>query len=188
VALAPDYYHRTAPGIELGYDEEGTRRGMPLAGQLKADEVIADADAAIAFLGQRADVRADRLGAIGFCVGGHVAYLVASTGRLQATAAFYGGGIATRGLGEAAPTVARTAGIKGKLLLFYGGDDAHIPASQVETIRKAIYDAGVRGEIFTYPNAGHGFFCDARAAYHKMSADDAWKKVKKAFLDELHGA
>lgn len=187
VALAPDYFHRTAPGLDIGYDEEGRERGMPLVGKLKADEVLDDARAAIACLRRRSDVRADRIGAIGFCIGGHVAYLVAATGALAATASFYGAGIATRGLGEPAPTVTHTSSIKGKIALFFGEKDSAIPGAQVDTIRRALYDAGTRNEIFTYPDAGHGFFCDARAAYHKMAHDDAWRRVKKLFLDELHG-
>jgi carboxymethylenebutenolidase len=187
VALAPDYFHRTAPGIELRYDE-GMARGMPLIGQLRADEVIADARAALEFLRARPDVRADRIGAIGFCIGGHVAYLVASTGELQATASFYGGGIATMGLGEQAPTVARTAGIGGKIVCFFGAKDGSISAGQIEQIKAAFYEHGTRNEVFVYPDADHGFFCDARGSFHRMSHDDAWRKVKKLFLDELHGS
>ncbi|MSP59123.1 MAG: dienelactone hydrolase family protein [Myxococcales bacterium] len=187
VALAPDYFHRTAPGIELGYDEEGMQKGMTLIPQLQAAEVIADANAAIAAFGHRDDVRADRIGAIGFCIGGHVAYLVASTGCLRATASFYGGGIATGGLGEKAATVDRSEGIKGKILLFFGGDDHFIDERQVDTIRQTLYKHSTRNEIFTYPNAGHGFFCDARGSYNKLAHDDAWRRVKKLFLDELHG-
>ncbi|MBI3270444.1 MAG: dienelactone hydrolase family protein [Planctomycetes bacterium] len=185
VALAPDYFHRTAPGLESGYDQAGFAKGMPLIGQLRADEVLADARAAIDCLRGRADVRGDRLGGIGFCIGGHVAYLVATAGLLQATASFYGGGIAALGLGETAPTVARTPGTRGRIRLFFGGQDAYIPHAQVETIRKALADAGVRHEIFTYADANHGFFCDARASYHKPSHDDAWGKVKELFRDEL---
>ena len=48
VALAPDYFHRTAPGIQLGYDEEGFDKGMKLLHQLQADQMIADAKDAIA--------------------------------------------------------------------------------------------------------------------------------------------
>ena len=187
VALAPDYFHRTAPGIELKYDQEGMSRGMPLIGQLRADEVIADARAALAFLRARPDVSGDRIGAIGFCVGGHVAYLVATTGEVQATASFYGGGVATQGLGEAAPTLARTAGIGGKITCFFGGQDGYITPAQVEQIKDAFYQHGIRNEVFVYPDAGHGFFCDARTDFHRMSHDDAWRKVKKLFLDELHG-
>jgi carboxymethylenebutenolidase len=188
VAFAPDYFHRTAPGIELGYDQEGMKTGMALIPQLKADELLADFAAALAWLRGRDDVRGDRIGAIGFCIGGHITYLAASTGETQAAASFYGAAIATYGLGAPSPTVSRTDGIRGKIMCFFGAEDGSIPQEQVETVKKALYDAGVRNEVFVYPNAGHGFFCDARAAFYQMAHDDAWKKVKKLFLDELHGA
>jgi carboxymethylenebutenolidase len=94
------------------------------------------------------------------------------------------------GLGEPAPTVTRSPGIKGKIVCFFGAEDGMIPATDVETIRKSLYDAGVRHEIFSYPSAGHAFFCEvpARGSFRQMAHDDAWKKVKKLFLDELHAA
>jgi carboxymethylenebutenolidase len=186
VAMAPDYFHRTAPGLELGYDGAGMERGMALAKQCKQAEALADAAAAVAYLHGRPDVRPDATGAIGFCIGGHLTYLHATTGTLQAAASFYGGGIAVFGFGVPEPTVTRTEGIKGKIMCFFGEKDASITEQQVETIKQALYQHGIRNEVFTYPNAGHGFFCDARSAYNQGSADDAWKKVKKLFLDELH--
>jgi|SRR5579871_5214847 len=188
VALAIDYYHRTAPGLDTGYDAESRKKGFELIGKLRADELIADANAAIAYLQSRDDVNGDRIGAIGFCIGGHIAYLIASTGALRATASFYGGGIATFGFGEEKPTVTRTDGIKGKILCFFGADDEMIPQSQVETIKKAMYDAGVRNEVFVYPNCGHAFFRDGQPPFYQMAADDAWKRTKKLFLDELHNS
>ncbi len=91
------------------------------------------------------------------------------------------------GLGEERPTVARSEGIRGKIMCFFGAEDQSIPPSDVEKIKKALYDGGVRSEVFVYPNAGHAFFRDGSPAFYQMAADDAWKKVKKLFLDELHG-
>ena len=186
VVLAPDYYHRTDPGMELAYDSAARQRGMAAAKQLTAGQILADANAAIAWLHRRDDVRADRTGAIGFCVGGHIAYLLASTGVLQATASFYGGGIASYGIGTDQLTVDRSEGIKGKILCFFGEKDASIPEAEVERIKQALYKHGIRNEVFVYPNAGHGFFRDGNESYNAGSADDAWRKVKKLFLDELH--
>jgi carboxymethylenebutenolidase len=101
LALAPDYFHRTGPGVEYGYDEKGMTGGMKLLGALRADEMIADAKAAIAWLRQRPDVRGDRIGAMGFCIGGHMTYLTACETDVRAAASFYGGGIAApKGLAE----------------------------------------------------------------------------------------
>jgi carboxymethylenebutenolidase len=186
VALAPDTFHRTGPGVELGYDDDGFAKGFALLNQLRSDEVIADARAAIGFLEGRADVRGDRIGCMGFCIGGHLAYLTACETGVKATASFYGGGIAApEGLGGGASTLSRTAKIGGKILCLFGGKDEYIPADQVEAIRGELAKSGVRHDTVVYPDAQHGFFCDQRDSYHEASARDAWARVKALFAEEL---
>jgi len=188
VALAPDYFHRTGAGIELGYDEAGMAEGMKHLGQLKADQMISDARAAIAFLKARKDVGGKGIGAMGFCIGGHMTYLTACTTDIKAAASYYGGGIAApAGPGGGAPTVSRTAGIKGRIHCYFGGKDAMIPQDQVAAIRKALAEAGVRNEVIVYDEADHGFNCDQRATWHERSAKDAWKRTVALFEEELRG-
>lgn len=186
VALAPDYFHRTAPGAEYGYDEDGFAKGMKLLNQLKADEMISDAKAALAFLRGRKDVRGDRIGAMGFCIGGHMTYLTACETDIQAAAAFYGGGIAApQGLGGGPSTVSRTPKLQGRMLALFGGRDSLIPQQQVETIRQALAKQGGRHEVVVYPEADHGFFCDQRGTHHEPSAQDAWRRLKAFFAETL---
>ena len=186
VALAPDFFHRTGPGVEYGYDQTGMTEGIKLLGTLKADEVVADARAALAFLKRQNFVKGDKLGAMGFCIGGHVTYLTASETEVKAAASFYGGGIAgEKGLGGQASTIGRTNKITGRILCLFGGKDAHIPLSQVDAVRAALEKNKIRHEVVVYPNADHGFFCDQRASYDKAAAEDAWSKVKKLFAEEL---
>lgn len=188
VAIAPDYFHRTGPGVELGYDDAGMAAGMKLLGGLSADEMIADARATLAYLRGRDDVKGDAIGAMGFCIGGHMTYLTACTTDVQAAAAFYGGGIAApKGPGGAESTVSRTPGIQGRILCLFGGQDAMIPQDQVDRVRQAIADAGVRGEVVVYDDADHGFFCDQRATWNEQAAADAWERVKRLFAEELGG-
>ena len=188
VALAPDYFHRTGPGVELGYDDAGMAEGMKLLGALRADEMIADARATIAFLRTRGEVRGDKIGATGFCIGGHMTYLTACETDVAAAASYYGGGIAgPQGPGGGASTVSRTGGIRGRIECYFGGQDAMIPQSQVEAIEKALGEAGVRHEVKVYPEADHGFHCDQRATYHEASAKDAWERTKRLFAAELQG-
>ena len=188
VAIAPDYFHRSGPGVELGYDDAGMAEGMKLLGSLRADEMIADAESTIAHLRDRSDVQGDRIGAMGFCIGGHMTYLTACTTDIQVSAPFYGGGIAApQGPGGAASTVSRTSGIKGAMMCFFGGQDAMIPPDQVDAIRAAISDAGVRGEVVVYDDADHGFHCDQRDSYNPTAAKDAWRRVTELFTAELKG-
>ncbi|HEY8122000.1 MAG TPA: dienelactone hydrolase family protein [Myxococcota bacterium] len=184
VALAPDFFHRTHPGIELGYDEAGMGTGMKGLMALDADQMIADARAAAAFLREQPNMTG-KLGAMGFCIGGHMTYLSACEVDVAAAASFYGGGIAApKGPGGKASTLGRTPKINGKLLCLMGGKDALIPAAQVDAMRSALKDAGTRHEVIVY-DADHGFFCNERGTYHKPSADDAWTRVKALFASEL---
>jgi carboxymethylenebutenolidase len=186
LALAPDYFHRTGPGIELGYDDAGMAEGMKHLGQLQADSMIADARAALAFLRARPDVRGAKIGAMGFCIGGHMTYLTACETDVAAAAAFYGGGIAApQGPGGGPSTVSRTSGIQGRILCFFGGQDSMIPQDQVRTIEQALKDSGVRHEVVVYPDADHGFFCDQRASFDERAAADAWERTKALFGEEL---
>ena len=185
VALAPDYFHRTGPGIELGYDDAGMAKGMALLGQLVADEMVADARAAIAFLRARADTT-DKVGCMGFCIGGHMTYLTAAETDVAAAASFYGGGIAgDEGPGGGSPTIGRTGKIAGRILCLFGDRDAFIPSEQVGDIRTALEKAGTRHEIVVYPGCEHGFFCDQRESYDATAAADAWARVKALFASEL---
>jgi len=184
VALAPDFFHRTHPGIELGYDEAGMATGMKGLMALDADTMIADAQAAVAFLRKQPGVTG-KIGALGFCIGGHMTYLTACETDVAAAASFYGGGIAApRGPGGKASTLSRTPKMKGKILCLMGAKDSLIPMAQVDAMRAALKSSGARHELIVY-DADHGFFCNERASYHKPSADDAWQRVKALFATEL---
>jgi carboxymethylenebutenolidase len=188
LALAPDYFHRSGPGAEYGYDDAGFAAGMKLLGSLRSDQMVDDAKAAIAWLRGRPDVRGDRIGCMGFCIGGHMTYLTACETDVRAAASFYGGGIAApQGPGGQPSTVGRTGKISGKLLALFGGKDAFIPMDQVEAIRDALAKARTRHEVVVYPDADHGFFCDQRPSYQAAAAQDAWEKVKVLFREELSG-
>lgn len=185
VALAPDFFHRTGPGVEYGYDDTGFAEGMKLLGALDADEMVADARAAVAYLRGRSDTT-DKIGAMGFCIGGHMTYLTACETDVAAAASFYGGGIAApQGMGGKPSTIGRTPRIRGRILCLFGEKDGFIPPDQVEQIRTALAQAGTDHEVVVYPGADHGFFCDQRGTYQQAAADDAWRRVKELFREKL---
>ena len=186
VALAPDYFHRTGPGIELNYDEAGMAEGMGHLGQLQADQMISDAKTARDFLQARGDVNGTGIGAIGFCIGGHMTYLAACEIGLKAAAAYYGGGIAAdQGPGGGPSTVSRTAKIKGQIHCYFGGQDSMIPQDQVEVIRDALEGAHTSHSIHVYGDADHGFNCDQRESFNEAAATDAWSHSMNLFNTEL---
>jgi carboxymethylenebutenolidase len=80
------------------------------------------------------NVKSDRIGAIGFCFGGHVTYMAATLTDIKATASFYGGGITISSYGEDTPTLKRTSQIKGTIYTFFGTRDSLVPQEESEQI------------------------------------------------------
>jgi carboxymethylenebutenolidase len=186
IAIAPDFFHRTGPGIQLDYDEAGFAEGFKHLGALQADQMIADARDVVAYLRGRDDVQGDKIGVTGFCIGGHMTYLTACETDVAAAASYYGGGIAApEGPGGAEPTLGRTSKIRGRINCYFGGKDTLIPADQVEAVKQALAGAGVDHEVHVYAEADHGFNCDQRGTYDEASAADAWEKTKALFASTL---
>ncbi|WP_205825799.1 dienelactone hydrolase family protein [Microbispora catharanthi] len=188
VALAPDLYHRDAPGIELPHDAAGRERGFDLLHRLTRDQVVHDVRAAMEHLRARGCVR---VGMVGLSLGGHVAYLAATRLDLAAVAVAYGGWIpaADIPLSRPEPTLALTPGITGRVLVLVGAEDRVVPPDHRRMIADALRAAAVRHEIVEYPGVGHGFLCDRRDTFDARAADDAWRRVRELLAEELveHG-
>ncbi|MBE9177722.1 dienelactone hydrolase family protein [Oculatella sp. LEGE 06141] len=185
VAIAPALYQRQAPGFEAGYTPEDIQLGRAYKEQTQASELLGDIQGAIAHLQQLSTVKPDAIGCIGFCFGGHVAYLAATLPQIKATASFYGAGIPTWIPGGGAPTITQTCKIHGTLYAFFGLDDASIPPNHIDQIEAELQKQQVSHRVFRYPAAAHGFFCDRRSSYHAKAATDAWKQVQELFQTTL---
>lgn len=160
IALAPDIFWRVQPGVELGYDDDGIQRGRELASRCDIGQVVEDIAAAVTHL-RCAPGASGKVGALGFCFGGRLAYLAAARTDVDLAIAYYGGGI-DQHLGEA-------KSIACPLALHWGAEDAGIPAAAREAVRTALA-AHDRAESYVYAGAGHGFNCDRRASFHRFSA------------------
>jgi carboxymethylenebutenolidase len=185
VAIAPAIYQRLAPDFEAGYTEADVKQGRVYKEQTKAKELLGDIQAAIEHLKSLPTVKSGAIGCIGFCFGGHVAYLAATLPDIKATASFYGAGIPTLCPGEAEPTITRTAEIRGTLYAFFGTADPSIPSDHIDAIEAALQQHAVPHRIFRYEGAQHGFFCDRRSSYHPTYATTAWKEVQALFQARL---
>lgn len=184
VAIAPALYQRTAPNFEVGYTPEAIQQGRSYKEQTTVAELISDIRATIAYFKTLDGVNTDAIGAIGFCFGGHVAYLAATLPEITATASFYGGCIPTSTPGGGEPTLSLTPNIRGTIYGFFGTEDQGIPAVQVDEIEAELTRHQVRHRIFRYPS-GHGFFCNHRSSYHPDSATAAWEHVLELFQQTL---
>ncbi len=185
IAIAPALYHRQAPGFEAGYTDQDIKIGKQYKDQTKAEELLSDIQATINYLISQTPAKANGIGCIGFCFGGHVAYLAATLPDIQATASFYGAGITTMTPGGGSPSITRTKEIKGTMYAFFGMEDASIPTQQVDEIELALDKNQVLHRVFRYQRADHGFFCDQRASYNEAAAAEAWNQVKQLFRQEL---
>jgi carboxymethylenebutenolidase len=160
VVLAPDVFWQQQRRIELGYQSDDIQRGRALAGALDRSALQRDlADAARTLRG-RSETSTRRIGAVGYCLGGRLAYLAAASAGIDAAVAYYGGGI--QDMLELAPQIGCP------MLFHYGARDANIPLDAVERVRAAM--AGMSAEVFVYDPADHGFNCWARGSYHAPSA------------------
>lgn len=160
VVLAPDMFWRQAPRVDLGYEGEQRQRAVALMGQQQPDDLLADIRASVAALRARPETAGRRTGAIGYCMGGRMAYTAAALAGVDAAVAYYGGGIHKQL--DLAPRIACP------VQFHFAGEDEHIPPPAVESVRQAM--AGKPAEVHVYPGAMHGFNCWARASYHAPSA------------------
>jgi carboxymethylenebutenolidase len=128
--VMPDVYHEyEAPGTALAYDQAGSDRGNFLKTHKPLAAYDADARAAIAYLLSRRDATG-KIGAMGICMGGHLAFRAAMNPQVSGTVCFYATDIhaGTLGEGKKDDSLARAAEIKGELFMAWGRQDPHVPA------------------------------------------------------------
>ncbi len=162
VAIAPALFDRCAPGVDLGYTAPDVAKGRELKTMTKLDSTLRDVAAA-------RDAIADvgKLGVIGYCWGGYVAWMAAShlTG-FACAVSYYGGGILE----------ATAAGPGCPVMAHFGERDAMIPVAGV----RRLMAAHPRAEVFLYA-ADHAFNCDARASYDPAAAKLARERTLQFF-------
>jgi carboxymethylenebutenolidase len=186
VGLAPAMFHREGR-MTLGLHEE-MQTAMARLGQCTDAVIVADVKAAVSYLKAQPFVDPNRIGIVGFCFGGRVAYLSACTvPDLKASVAFYGGRI-LQPLGGSGPApIEQTANIQAPILGLFGETDQNPTPADVAKIAAELQKHGKSHEFHMYPGCGHGFHCDARASYRPEAAKDAWGKTLGWFEKYLKG-
>jgi carboxymethylenebutenolidase len=148
LAVAPAMFDRMERNVDVPYTDVQKAVGYMQA--VNTDQALLDVQAAV----DRARA-AGKVGVVGYCWGGTIAYLAAARLKIDAAVAYYGGGIHNHTAEK--PRV--------PVLFHFGEKDAHIPRSAVEQIRAA-YPEGI---YHLYP-ADHGFNCTDRASFEPASA------------------
>ena len=178
VAIAPELFHRTAPGYDDNY--KNVPEGLQHAQKLTPDGLIADARAALDWLQKNPRALPGAIASIGFCMGGRVSFLANSALPLKAAVSFYGGGIAPALLPRAAEQHA-------PILFFWGGLDSRISQQDVRAVFDAMTAAKKAFVNVEFSDADHGFFCDARPSYKETAAKQAWELTLKFLSTYVRG-
>jgi carboxymethylenebutenolidase len=173
VALAPDLFWRTRPGLELPNDDEGMKIGMAAAQELDGAAAARDAITALAALRALPECRDDRAGVIGFCLGGSIGWQVAAGGDPDVAVLYYGSAIP--GALDAAESVSCPTS------MHWGGADPFIPRESIDAV--ATMAAGRENiECHVHEGAGHAFDNHRSERFWNPAASAAAWELTAAFL------
>jgi carboxymethylenebutenolidase len=173
VALAVDLYRGRATS-DPGEAHE-LMRGLP------EDRALADLKAGVSFLAARADVDADRIGSVGWCMGGGYSLgLATAEPRLRAAVINYG---------RLVTAPAQIEAVRAAILGNFAGDDRGIPAADVRTFESQLKAAHKNADIKVFEGKGHGFMNpNNKQGYDVAAATDAWSRIDAFFARTLKGA
>jgi carboxymethylenebutenolidase len=164
-AMAPGLFDRVQPGLQLNYNSADASRGKQIATQIGLEKALLDVSAAVNHAAKGNPPT--KVGVVGFCYGGTLAWLAATRLNPSAAVAYYGGQIAK--FANEKPNC--------PVMLHFGALDKHIPGSDVQSIQQAHPEVSA----FMYEGAGHGFNCDQRPDYNAKAANQARERTL-AFL------
>ena len=165
--LAPDLFHRLEPDVELGYEEEDMKRAFDFYQRFDEDKAAGDVKSAVGTL-RRIKGCDGKVAALGYCLGGKLAYLAAARAGVDAAIGYYGVYI-EKNLRESKK-------IKCPLLLHFAGNDRFVPPSAVKKIQKGLAKLA-EFESYVYPGSDHAFNCKERPAYDKPASGMAYSRT-----------
>lgn len=175
LAVAPDLFWRIRPGIELDPDvPEEMQEGLNLFGQFDQDQGIRDIEATIR--DTRAMVRGGKIGAVGYCLGGRLAYMTAARTDINASVGYYAVGLDGL-LGEA-------HAIAHPLALHIAGDDGFVPAEVQRKMHEGL-DSHAKVTLFDYPGVDHGFATTMGKRRVEAAAQLADERTEAFFAQHL---
>ena len=170
-ALAVPLFARTAPDLELAYDASDLAEGRRHKDATTSEQILADVAAAVSWF--RARYPQAAIHVVGFCFGGHAAFLAATLPGVEHAFDFYGAGVSRMRPGGGEPSLALLPEIKARLTCVFGTADPLIPPEDREAIGAALSKvdpAGQRLRFVEYAGADHGFMCEARSAFNPQAS------------------
>jgi carboxymethylenebutenolidase len=193
ITIAPEMFYRSGKHIDLPYSMDFSQIREYMA-KLTDDGTVSDLETVMGHLRAMPNLLEDRVGIVGYCMGGRVSFLAAcSVKGIKAAAVYYGGGIMPTQQQPGGPpprpgTIEKLAGISCPIISFWGGKDQGIPFTAVDEFEQRMKAAGKHVEVHKYPEAEHGFFTYDRQSYSKPASDDAWPKTVNFFNQHLQRA
>ncbi|MGH7225559.1 MAG: dienelactone hydrolase family protein [Gemmataceae bacterium] len=184
LALVPDLFYRYGAYGPLDPKEvfAGDFRAMvgPLMASTDNFKATQDTEALLAYLDTRDDVTGNKVGTVGFCMGGGMAIAAAGTypERVAAAASFHGGRLATDD--PASPHLLAPK-IRAELYIAVADKDGSCPPEMVERLKKALDDAGVRYRCELYRGASHGWMKPYFPVYDEAAAERGWTEMFALF-------
>lgn len=164
IAVAPALQDRAQKGFEVGYTPADVDKGREVRGKVKNEDSLKDLRATFDYLKAQ---NAGRIGTVGYCWGGSLAWLAATEiDGLAVAISYYGG--------EVANNTDKTS--KCPVMFHFGAKDMSIPADKVEIVKQKL---GATHPVYVYEEAGHGFSCDARGSFHPASHELALKRTQE---------
>jgi carboxymethylenebutenolidase len=183
VAAAPEIYRRIEPpGTPIPFDDAGRTRGQQDAAKTPVAHFDADCSSGLDWLSKHPKVAPGKIGATGFCIGGHLAFRAAFQPDVSATVCYYGTGIHDGKLGQDsdAGSLARAKEIRGELLMIFGTKDPHVPDAGREIIDRALKNSGINYRTLLYP-AEHAFTRDEGPRFDPEATDQAFAETISLF-------
>jgi carboxymethylenebutenolidase len=186
IVAVPEIYHELEPaGTVLAYDEAGAERGNKHKTTKELSSYDGDARAALDYL-KSSPHCTGKLGVMGICIGGHLAFRAAMNPDVLAATCFYATDIHKRGLGKGTHdnTLDRIGEIKGEMLMIWGRQDPHIPREGRVLIYNAMSDAGTHFQWHEF-NAAHAFIRDEGPRYDPAAARICYDMALELFKRRL---
>ena len=174
-ALAVPLFARTAPDLELAYEPSDLALGRRHKDATTSAQILADVAAALSWVRARYPQAAVHV--VGFCFGGHAAFLAATLPGVEHAFDFYGAGVSRMRPGGGEPSLALLPEIQARLTCVFGTADSLIPAEDREAIGAAmskVDPAGQRLRSLEVADADHGFMCEARSSFHPQASAQGW--------------
>jgi carboxymethylenebutenolidase len=171
--FVPEIYpHGELAGVALEFDDAGKQAGLAGAARTTTAQFDADRIAVLDFMQSHPDV--DELSAVGFCIGGHLAFRAALDARVGSTVCFYPTGLHNGALGADADarTLAAASEVRGRMMIIFGSQDPHVPADARLRIVSALYAAGLEDlELHVWAGGEHAFMRDVGPRYDPALTD-----------------